>query len=95
MNKVQFFYDNDLVALEQKINEWLSFHKEAKVIETNLNSFGKPSQRAGVMSTEKYVFYILYIPGQRRESTTMEKKAEEMASTTAVAHLEAQADMTN
>ena len=76
MNKVQFFYDDDLVALEQKINEWLSLNKEIKIIETNLNSLGKPSQRAGILTTEKYVFYILYTAAAW-ETIAMEKKAEE------------------
>ena len=60
MNKVQFFYNDDLIALERKINRWLAANKEINIIETNLSAIGKPSQRAGIVSTEKYVFYIRY-----------------------------------
>jgi hypothetical protein len=60
MNKVQFFYDDDLVAMERKINDWLALNKNIKIIDTNITSLGKPSQRAGITYTEKYVFYILY-----------------------------------
>jgi len=60
MNRVQFFYDDDLVALEVKINQWLSANKDLKIIETNINAIGAPSTRAGITNTEKYVFYILY-----------------------------------
>ncbi len=60
MTKVQLFYDDDLIALELKINDWLSQHRDISILESNLSSLGKPSQRAGIVTTEKYVFYILY-----------------------------------
>jgi hypothetical protein len=60
MNKVQFFYNDDLIALERKINRWLAADKDITIMETNLSAIGKPSQRAGIVSTEKYVFYIRY-----------------------------------
>ena len=77
MNRIQFFYDNDLVALELKINKWLSANKEKRIIQTNLNSLGTPGIRAGVTNTEKYVFYILYSTIMK-ESMLTEKKAEEI-----------------
>lgn len=77
MNRIQFFYDDDLIALELKINEWLSSNKEKKIIETNLNSLGKPSTRAGIINTEKYVFYILYSTAEW-ENILNEKNAEEI-----------------
>ncbi len=79
MNKIQFFYDDDLIALELKINEWLSLNKEIKILETNLSSLGKPSQRAGITNTEKHVFYILYTTANW-ENIILEKKAEEITS---------------
>lgn len=82
MNKVQFFYDDDLIGLEQKINDWLSQNKDVKIMETNLNSLGKPSQRAGIVNTEKYVFYILYSTATRRGAATMEKEEEIITSVT-------------
>ncbi|MCW3124228.1 MAG: hypothetical protein JWQ38_3720 [Flavipsychrobacter sp.] len=60
MNKVQFFYNDDLLALERKVNKWLAANKDINIIETNLTAIGKPSQRAGFVNTEKYVFYIRY-----------------------------------
>src|ERR1700744_1481394 len=77
MNRIQFFYDDDLIALQLKINEWLSSNKEIKLIETNLNSIGTPSKRAGITNTEKYVFYILYAVGEW-ENMLAEKSIQEM-----------------
>ena len=77
MNRVQFFYDDDLIVLELKINEWLSSNKEKKIIETNLNTIGTPSTRAGITNTEKYVFYILYSTAEW-ENLIAEKSIEEM-----------------
>ena len=76
MNRIQFFYDDDLIGLELKINEWLSSNKEKKIIETNLNSLGKPSTRAGITNTEKYIFYILYSTPEW-ENILLEKVEEE------------------
>jgi len=77
MNRIQFFYDDDLIALELKINEWLSSNKEKKIIATNLNSLGTPGTNTGETSTEKYVFYILYSTTEW-ESMITEKSIEEM-----------------
>lgn len=60
MNQIQFFYDDELFLLQEKINKWLSENKDAEIISTDLNSLGKPSPRAGLVTTEKYVFFILY-----------------------------------
>ena len=60
MNRIQFFYDNDLVALQMKVNDWLSENRQVKIVETNLNSMGKPTERAGLITSEKHIFYILY-----------------------------------
>ena len=90
MNKIQFFYDDDLIALAAKINEWLYAHAEIKIIETNLTSLGKPSQRAGIVNTEKHVFYILYVTAQW-ETIVTEQKAEE--SIPSVQQLEAKAGL--
>lgn len=60
MNQIQFFYDDELFLLQEKINKWLSENKHAEIISTDLNSLGKPSSRAGMVATEKYVFFILY-----------------------------------
>ena len=76
MNRIQFFYDDDLIALQLKINEWLSQNKSITIIATNLSSIGKPSQRAGIVSTEKHVFYIVYSTNDW-ESLVMEQKTEE------------------
>ena len=60
MNKIQFFYDEDLIALEQKINDWLAQNEHIHIEFSSMQSIGKPSQRAGLVYTEKHVFYILY-----------------------------------
>ena len=74
MKRIQFFYDDDLDALEVKINEWLSSNREKKIIETNLNSLATLSVS---MRAEKYIFYILYSTAEW-ENILMEKKAEEL-----------------
>ena len=76
MDRIQFFYDDDLIALELKINEWLSSNKEKKIISSNLQAFGTPSARAGITSGEKYVFYILYSMAEW-ETLLLEKTVEE------------------
>jgi|GEM_PF-1070783 len=60
MNRIQMFYNDDLVALQLTINEWLTEHKEIEIVDANISSLGKPSQRAGVTSSERHIFYILY-----------------------------------
>ena len=75
MNRIQFFYSSDIVALQQKINDWLASNKDIFIEETNIASLGKPSQRAGIMSTEKYVFYIRYT-STANNSMTLERSAE-------------------
>ncbi len=77
MNLIQFFYDDDLISLQLKINEWLASNNEKKIITTNLNSLGIPSTRAGITNTEKYVFYILYSTPEW-ENILTEKQAEEI-----------------
>ena len=90
MNRIQFFYDQDIVALQQKINNWLSQNKDINIVSTNLQSLGKPSQRAGIISTEKYVFYILYI--QTSSSMLTEERTEQeeqpIHSAASIQHLE-------
>lgn len=88
MTRIQFFYDDDIIALELKINEWLSDNKDKKLIETNLNSMGKPSTRAGITTTEKHIFYILYSTAEW-ENILLEKTAEESP---AIEHLEKKPD---
>ena len=78
MNLIQFFYDDDLISLQLKINEWLSSNKEKKIIATNLNSLGIPSTKAGITNSEKYVFYILYSSTPEWENILTEKKAVEI-----------------
>jgi hypothetical protein len=76
MNQVQFFYDEDIIGLQLKINEWLAENGDKKIITTNLTSFGKPDITAGIASTEQHVFYILYAtPGW--ENMLTEKTVEE------------------
>lgn len=60
MNQIQFFYDDELFLLQEKINKWLADNKQVEIIATDLSSLGKPSPRAGMVTTEKYVFFILY-----------------------------------
>lgn len=83
MNQVQFFYDDELIILQEKINVWLQENKEARIIETNLTSLGKPGARAGTSGTEKYVFYILYNAHNTAEKQEL-KAAEQEISTTMV-----------
>ena len=79
MNRIQFFYDDDLIALQLKINEWLSSFREITIIETNFTSLGVPSTKAGITNTEKYVFYILFST-QEWGNVLSEKNAKEVIS---------------
>ncbi len=60
MNRVQFFYDDELILLQDKINSWLKENEYIEILSTDLSSLGKLSTRAGIVRTEKYVFFILY-----------------------------------
>lgn len=60
MNRIQFFYDDELILLQDKINSWLKENEDIEILSTDLSSLGKPSARAGIVRTEKYVFFILY-----------------------------------
>lgn len=76
MNQVKFFYDDELILLQEKINAWLSEHKNIEIISTDLNSLGKPSSRAGIVRTEKYVFFILYnVKSDQMEATAIAAEA--------------------
>ena len=80
MNRIQFFYDDDLIALQLKINECLSSNREITIVATNLNSLGVPSTKASITNTEKYVFYILFST-QEWGNVLSEKNAAEVIST--------------
>lgn len=84
MNKVQFFYNDDLIALERKINKWLAANKDITIIETNLSAIGKPSQRAGIVRTEKYVFYIRYQLVDKIATSASYHAEEEITSSLAI-----------
>lgn len=77
MSQIQFFYDDEIVTLQGNINAWLRENKDVNIIETNLNSLGKPgTATAGVPSTEKYIFYILY-EGRTMMATMDKQEAQE------------------
>ena len=78
MNRVQFFYDEELILLQEKINGWLKENDGIEILATDLSSLGKPSARAGVVRTEKYVFFILY----RKKEDTISAIAEAALSDT-------------
>jgi len=84
MNKVQFFYNDDLIALERKINRWLAVNKDITIMETNLSAIGKPSQRAGIVSTEKYVFYIRYHVVDKSTASVSYRAEEEIISSSSM-----------
>ena len=88
MNKIQFFYDQDIVALQEKISHWLMENKDINIIATNLSSIGKPSLRAGVMSTEKYVFYLLYTVISNNKMTIEEHAIGEELKPVSMRHIE-------
>lgn len=83
MNQVQFFYDDELITLQEKINMWLQENKDVTIIQTNLSSLGKPSPRAGIVNTEKHVFYILY-SGRSMVAKQELQVAEQELSTTII-----------
>ena len=72
MNKIKLFAAPSITTLQSEINEWLSDHKNAHIVETNLSSLTTPGVSASLDRTEKeYAFYILYIPGQQAEEESV------------------------
>ena len=90
MNRIQFFYDEDIISLEMKVNEWLLTNKEIKIINSNLQTLGAPSSRAGITNGEKYVFFILYSV-TAWETLLSEKATEEIIPT--IEHLETKSNI--
>jgi hypothetical protein len=72
MNKIKLFAAPSITILQSEINEWLSDHKDAHIIETNLSSLTSPGVSASLDRTEKeYAFYILYVPGEQGEQESV------------------------
>ncbi|MFP5081703.1 hypothetical protein [Pedobacter sp. JCM 36344] len=68
MNKIKLFAAPSITTLQSEINKWLSDHKDAHIVETNLSSL----TTASMSKTEKeYAFYILYIPGEQAEEESV------------------------
>jgi hypothetical protein len=72
MNKIKLFAAPSITTLQSEINEWLSDHKDAHIVETNLSSLTTPGVSSTLDRTEKeYAFYILYIPGEQGEEESV------------------------
>jgi hypothetical protein len=72
MNKIKLFAAPSITTLQSEINEWLSDHKDAHIVETNLSSLTTPAVSSTLDRTEKeYAFYILYIPGEQGEEESV------------------------
>jgi len=72
MNKIKLFSAPSITSLQSEINEWLSEHKDAHIVETNLTSLTIPGVSSSLEKAEKeYAFYILYIPGQQAEEESV------------------------
>jgi len=81
MNKIQLFAAPTITTLQTEINEWLSDHKDAHIIETNLSSLTVPGVSLSLDKTEKeYAFYILYIPGEQGEEQSVMQASMHMPS---------------
>lgn len=81
MNKIQLFAAPSMDLLQSAINEWLSGHADAHIIQTNLTSIQKPNT-SGLKGTsmEEYAFYILYIPAQQNEAVSVLQASRNMPS---------------
>lgn len=72
MNKIKLFAAPSITTLQSEINEWLSDHKDAHIVETNLSSLTTSGVLSTLDRTEKeYAFYILYIPGEQGEEESV------------------------
>jgi hypothetical protein len=79
MNKIKLFAAPSITTLQSEINEWLSDHKDAHIVETNLSSLTTPGVSSTLDRTEKeYAFYILYIPGEQGEEESVMKASMHM-----------------
>jgi hypothetical protein len=81
MNKIKLFAAPTITILQSDINEWLSDHKDAHIVETNLSSLTNPGVSSILDKTEKeYAFYILYIPGEQGEEESVMQASMHMPS---------------
>lgn len=72
MNKIKLFSAPSISTLQVEINQWLSDHKDAHIVETNLSSLTIPGVSSSLEKADKeYAFYILYIPGQQAEEESV------------------------
>lgn len=79
MNKIQIFAAPSVKLLQSEINEWLSEHKDAHILETNLSSLAKVSV-LGSDAVGEYAFYILYVPANQGEVESVLQASLEMPS---------------
>lgn len=81
MNKIQIFAQTTITALQSEINKWLTDHKDAHIVDTNMTTLASLS--ASVSDDKKdgqYVFYILYTPADQGEEESVLTAAKQMPS---------------
>lgn len=79
MNKIKLFAAPSIKSLQSEINEWLSDHKDAHIVETNLTSLAKISVLGSDDKKDgEYAFYILYIPADQGEVESVLQASMEM-----------------
>jgi hypothetical protein len=79
MKKIKLFTATDINKLQSDINEWLSMHKEAHILESNITSLSAASNPLGsAKSIAEYAFYFLYSPANESEEESVLTASKQM-----------------
>lgn len=79
MKKIKLFTSEDINTLQADINEWLSMHKEAHILESNITSLSTGGNPLGSgHSKAEYAFYFLYSPATDSEEESVLTASKQM-----------------
>lgn len=72
MKKIKLFTASDIDVLQLNINQWLSEHKDAHILESNITSLAAPANPlSSVPLKAEYAFYFLYTPATAGEEESV------------------------
>jgi hypothetical protein len=81
MKKIQLFAAPTINELQSDINAWLSEHKDAHIIETNITSLPTSKSLLDEPKSEgQFAFYILYTPADESEEESVISATRQMPS---------------
>ncbi|RZK54169.1 MAG: hypothetical protein EOO87_11145 [Pedobacter sp.] len=80
MNKIKLFAAPSVEVLQSEINEWLSNHADAHIIQTNMTSVKSVTSPVKSKSPDEYAFYILYVPSMQTEEVSVAQASRNMPS---------------